>query len=380
MTSPPLKSGFEPSRPLNVVHVCRVGWPHRGGMESVVGGLSAALAKRGHAVRVITLDRGPDGRRLVPGIWGGVPYVRLPRVGPRSYPMARGLTARLRGADVVHVHGLDGLLKQAIAGRAAHGARVGVTPHGGFLHTHRRWWIKQIWLRTGASAALRRADAVWFTSAAAREALRPAGVEGEILPDGVDVDAFSKVVRSPTPGRWVVFGRLDRHKGLEALIDRLAAVAQHDDRPFRLRIIGPEAAPGLLEELRARAVHHGIAHRLTFCGALRHEDLLVELARCELAFFPSRFEAFGVALVEAMAAGVPVVVNAIPAFRELVTDGRDGIVLDFSRSEASRKIRTFRGHVQHLSGPAREVAAGFGWERRVLSWEEAYRALVCGDA
>lgn len=376
MTSPPSRSASEARSPLDIVHVCRVGWPHLGGMESVVGGLASSLARRGHLVRVVTLDRAPGGGDLEPGVWGGVQYIRLPRFGPRSYPAARGLTSHLQRAEIVHVHGLDGLLEQVLASRALHRARVGVTPHGGFLHTSRRWFLKKLWLRTGANAALRRADAVWYTSESSRAALSPAGVEGQVISDGVDVESFSRVVRSPEPGRWLVFGRLDVHKGLESLIDRLAAVAQHDDRPFRLRIVGPETSPGLAAALRKRAVQHGIGHWVHLLGEVTSEALSMELSRCELAFFPSRFEAFGVAVVEAMAAGVPVIVNDIPAFRELVVDGESGVVADFSRSETSRRIRLLRGGLERLSDPARLASQRYGWSERVIAWEAAYRDLL----
>jgi alpha-1,3-mannosyltransferase len=346
-------------------------------MESVVGGLATALNQRGHVVRVITLERAPTtGMALPPGVYGGVVYERLPQVGPARYPFMRGLSERLRGADIVHVHGLDGLLHQALSTRRAHGARVGVTPHGGFLHTRRQWLVKQAWLRTGAAAALRRADAVWYTSEADRDALGPAGAEGPVLPDGVDVDAFSGVARVPEEGRWLVVGRVDRHKGLDDLLDRLAAVAQHDPRPFRLRIVGPEAAPGLVDTLRARAIKLGIGHRVKFLGAVDHDVLLAELARCEWALFPSRYEGFGVGVVEAQAAGVPVVVSTIPPFRELVHHGIDGFVADFRSSVSSRALRRLRGAAQGVSDQARVAAQRHSWAARVGDWESAYRQVL----
>lgn len=364
-------------RPMSIVHVCRVGWPHRGGMESVVGGLAMALADRGHQVRVITLDRAPrTGEPLLPGVFGGVVYERLHRIGPSRYPMAYGLNGRLRGADIVHVHGVDGLLHQVLAGRSLHGAPVGLTPHGAFLHTDRARLLKAVWLRTGAAAAMRSADAIWFTSQAEREALAPARCSGEVLPDGVDVRAFAEIERSPEPGRWLVMGRVDEHKGLDLLLDRLAAVAQHDERPFRLRVVGPESVTGLVARLRQRAVRLGIGHRVTFVGAVSYGELRMEIARCELALFPSRFEAFGVAIVEAMAAGVPVIANDIPAFREILTDGRDGLLVDFQRSAASQRIRAVRGTLGHLSDPARARAERFGWSNRIAAWENAYRHLL----
>jgi alpha-1,3-mannosyltransferase len=348
-------------------------------MESVVGGLAGALAARGHTVRVVTLDRGfPTGEVLPDGVYGGVPYVRCPRVGPRRYPFAAGLARAVGRAELLHVHGLDGLMHQALALGRRRRIPVGITPHGGFLHTRRQWLLKQVWLRTGAARALSAADAVWFTSEADRESLSPAGVDGRVMPDGVDTEAFADIERAPEPGRWLVFGRVDVHKGLDDLIERLGAVAQHDRRPFQLRVVGPEAAPGLVQRLRALAIRLGIGHRVRFLGAVDHEALRQELARCEWALFPSRYEGFGVAVVEAMAAGVPVLVSDIPAHRGLVTDGLDGFIVDPRRTASSRRIRQLRDRAEEVSGPARTTARQHAWSSRVLAWEAAYRGLLEG--
>lgn len=367
-------------RPLNIAHVCRIGWPHRGGMESVVGGLASALAARGHTVRVWTLDHAiSDGSPLPRGIYGGVMYERLPRIGPRRYPAAGGLVPALRGVDLVHVHGLDGLLHQALMARSLFGTRVGLTPHGGFLHTRRHWAIKQLWLRTGASAAMRAADAVWFTSEADRAALAPAGIDGPVLSDGVDVASFSEVERAPESGRWLVFGRVDVHKGLDDLIDRLGALARRDAEPFQLRVVGAEARSGLVESLTERARSIGIAHRVRFLGAVDEADLRSELARCEIALFPSRYEGFGVAVVEAMAAGVPVVVSDIDAHRHLVDDERTGFIVDFRKGSAARRLRGLRrAEVSRVSEAARLSARAHAWPARVQAWELGYADLMRG--
>ncbi|MFK7930497.1 MAG: glycosyltransferase family 4 protein [Myxococcota bacterium] len=364
-------------RPLKIVHVCRIGWPHMGGMESVVGGLAGSLADAGHDVRVVTLDRAiTNGERLPRGIWGGVRYTRLRRVGPRRYPAALHLTSALKGADVVHVHGVDGLLHQALAGRPLHGAKVGLTPHGAFLHTRRNYLIKQGWLRTGAAVALRGADRVWFTSEAERQTLSPAGIEGPVLTNGVDVESFSSIRRRPESGRWLVMGRVDVHKGLDDLLVRLAALAQHDPRPFQLRVVGPETAAGLVARLQAQAQRLGIRHRVQFLGPVSDGELRAELARCELALFPSRYEGFGVAVVEAMAAGVPVVVNDIPPFRELVRDGETGFIVPFAKGSGRRMIYEIRDKAQVVSGPARAAATRHSWTARVREWVQVYADLV----
>lgn len=358
---------------MKVVHVCRIGWPHTGGMEAAVDGLARALAGRGHDVRVVTLDHAiTDGTPLPEARHDGVPYLRVPRVGPRMYPFARGLGRHLRGADVVHVHGLDGLADLVVRGR--HGARVGISTHGGYFHTPRLGPVKEAWLRTVTRRTLRRADAVWYTSEADRDRLAAAGVPGPVMVNGVDTSRFADLRRAPEAGRFVVFGRLDVHKGLSDLLDALGALAARDPRPFFLDVVGPEAAPGLVDGLRRRA--GGLPVR--FHGALPEARLREVLSTAELALFPSRYEGFGIAVVELMAAGIPVVVSAIPAFDRLVQPGVSGHRVDFTRAEqAARALASIR-EAEHdpLVREARRAAARYSWDRRVEEWVLAYRALA----
>lgn len=358
---------------MRIAQVCRIGPPHVGGMERVVAGLSAALQARGHEVEVFTLDRAiPTGEPLPEGLVDGVRTHRLPRVGPRRYPFARGLVPALRGFDLVHVHGLDGLADAVVAARPA---PVGISTHGGYFHTPRHRLLKALALRTITRRTLRRADAVWFTSQADRERLAPAGAEGVVLAQGVDLDGFIGVPRRPERGRWLVYGRLDVHKGLDDLLEALTGLDVEVD------VVGPEARPGLARRLSDRAAALGV--RVRFQGALSRDALRPLLERAELALFPSRAEGFGLSVVEVMAAGVPPVVSGIPAFDELVRPGVDGHRVAFRSPARAREALAALLGADHAAVGARaaERARGFAWDRRVRDWEAAYeRVIRCASA
>lgn len=336
---------------MTIVHVCRTAWPVVGGLEAAVGGLARAQVARGHDVRVVTLAAGEIEA-------DGVRYVRLARLGPRRWPWARGLRAAVAGADVVHAHGIDGLLDLLVL----RGVRpLGVSTHGGYFHTDRQRILKEVWLRTGSAWTLRRA-AVWFTSEADRERLAPAGAAGTVMPDGVDVERFAAVVRRPRPGWWLVLGRVDVHKGLDDLV---RAVGRMDWRPV-IEVVGPESAPGLVRRLLAEAARARVD--LRFTGPLVGQQLLDALGRAERAIFPSRYEGFGVAAVEAMAAGVPAVLSDIPAFRAHAGVAR---IVDFRDPD-----------LDALAGPLPDPSAAvahartYAWPARAEAWDDAYRRIA----
>ena len=327
-----------------------------------MGGLAAALRDRGHRVRLVTLrddvERGLD----------GIEVVRLPRVGPRRYPSARGLLDAVRGADVVHVHGLDGLLDTLVSRRAAVGAPIGVSTHGGYFHTARTPLLKGLCLRTLTRWSLRRADAVWFTSASDRDVLAPAGVDGPVMPDGVDVARFAAVVRRPEPGLVVVPGRIDVHKGLD---DLLAVLGRHRDRAFRLEIVGREYAAGLVDRLRRQAASLGIGDRVRFVGELDGEALLSAFGRADRIVLPSRYEGFGIAAIEAMAARVPLVLSDIPAWRVHADVAR---IVDLRDPQADVLSPLDPALVDRAAARAETWA----WPARAEAWEASYRALGRG--
>ena len=281
----------------------------------------------------------------------------------------------MRGFDVVHVHGLDGLADTLVRRRSVHGARVGVSTHGGYFHTTRQSWIKSMWLRTITRRTLALADAVWFTSSADRRRFGAGVRNGVLLRDGVDVRRFSAIPRSPVVGRWLVPGRVEAHKGLADLLAVFAgALHAHD---ITLQVVGPLRDPQVERALRASIAEHGLIDRVILTGQVDDDAYEAHFASCELALFPSRYEGFGVALVEAMAAGVPVVVSPIDAFAEIVTDGEDGYVVDFQSASAMDLLLPMSGaDHSRVSQAARRAAHQHAWSARVEEYERAYAALL----
>jgi len=345
-------------------------------MEAVVEGLASAQAAAGHDVRVITLTRAPGtGERLPAGWHRGVRYLRLPRLGPNRYPTALGLTGALRGADIVHAHGLDGLTDAAVHGVFHHHARVGISTHGGFFHSARNPRLKALWLRTVTRATLMRAGAVWYCSEADRDVLAPAGAPGLVVPNGVDVERFAAVTRAPEPGRWLVPGRVDVHKGHARLLRTLAALG--DRGPREVRVVGGEARAGFMAELVALAQALGLSDRVRWLGLVSDADLLDELAACELAIFPSEHEGFGLGAVEAMAAAVPVVLSDIPPYRERVRHGDTGFLVDFADADhAADALLALPNELDAIGQAGAKTAQAYSWAAVARQWDERYAELL----
>ena len=227
------------------------------------------------------------------------------------------LTRRLRrlGPSVLHVADLRGMLLAAIPARLAR-ARVVWHDHGGQGSA----WANRL--------VGRWADAVVVPSrwSAVQLGFRPRGPV-EVVVNPVD-DQF-RVPRPPAPARSpviVALGRLHPNKGFDDLIR--AAVLLEPRRPGLQVVIGGDddpAAPGERQRLAARVAATALAGRVELVGFVeRPADLL---ARAAVYVQPSRFEPQGLAILEAMAVGIPVVASAVGGIPEVVRDGVNGLLV-----------------------------------------------------
>ena len=163
-------------------------------------------------------------------------------------------------------------------------------------------------------------------------------------------------------------GRLDPIKRVTDLVDAVALLGQD----VRLHIYGDGPERGAIE---ARVAQHGLAARVTMHGAI--PDAKPAIASLDVLVLPSEAEGFGLVLIEAMAAGVPVVATNAPGIRDVVTDGVTGLLVPVGRPDALAAAIA-----RILADPALRsslVMAAADHVRRNYSWDVVlprYRQLL----
>ncbi len=317
-----------------------------------------------------------------------VPWLGPPR--PLSYgtwgwwmapPLARALD-RLHGEwpfDVLHAHCL------APAGHAAARWVAGRRPprrpafvvsgHGpDMIHVPER-------SRAGRRAcweALRGADLVLANSGWAQRRCRELGggrVEVEVVHLGADL-AAAPAQREPEL-TLVTVAHLHARKNHAVVLRALAALAP--ERRPRYLVIGDGDQRAPLERLTAQL---GLEGRVRFLGQLPNEEAVRRVAACDLFVMPGVEEPFGVAFVEAMAAGVPAVGGRGEGGPEDIAAAGRGIVLvtPGDAAELARELERLtsdRGALRRLGQAAREtVAASFTWDRCGVRTVAAYRDAI----
>lgn len=363
-------------RPLRILQVCRQYHPSVGGVERFVGDLAGRLAARGHHVEIATLNRLWRSWTVLPGreVVDGLTVHRLPFVGGASFFVAPTVFALAGNFDVLHVHNTDFFLDYLSLTRAIHGRPVIISTHGGFFHTQDRALIKSLYFRWVTRRSLRAAAAVIPNSGGDERRFGPHARHVVRVDNAIDYPAFAAVVRRPAPGRLVTIGRLSANKNVAGLL-RVFAAARAGAPGLTLIVIGDGPLRGALQSL---AVELGIAEAVSWLGEVDDRTLRAELARAEFYLSAAEYEGFGLALLEAMAAGVVPVVNRIEAFEELVADGECGVVVDFNRApEAGRRlgqaVASSAADKTRLSEQARARAARYDWEEAMPKFERIYR-------
>jgi phosphatidylinositol alpha-mannosyltransferase len=311
---------------MKVGIVCPYSWDVPGGVQFHVRDLAEVLTARGYEVSVLAPadDDTPLPPYVVPaGRAVPVPYngsVARVNFGPLSAARVRRWL-REGEFDLLHVHEPTTPSLSLLACWAATGAIV-ATFHTANLRSRAMLAAYPI-----LEPALEKIGARIAVSEAARRTLvAHVGGDAVLIPNGVFVDRFAKGSPEPawqgTDGTVVFIGRLDEaRKGLPTLLAAMEHVVAR--RPgVRLLVAGRGDFDEVLE-----AVSPAVRDAVTFLGVVTEPDKVRLLHSADVYVAPNLGgESFGIVLVEAMAAGVPVLASDLDAFREVLDDGRVGVL------------------------------------------------------
>lgn len=299
------------------------------------------------------------------------------RTDPRAV-LRLGRLLRRGQFDIVHAHSfrteLAAVLWKRVLGRASVLLRT--------VHNQDDFYVRPGYA-TLARASTARLDRVIVISDAVGRYLREAAglpaAKMVRIHYGLDAEPFSPNghVRDEDRPSLGVIARLAPQKGHRVLIDALPSVLARLPE-LRVRIIGHEEL-STVGELRDYAASRGVADRIEFEGF--RGDVPALLRELDLVVLPSLWEGFGLVLLEAMAAGRPVVASAVGPVPEVVDDGRTGLLVPPGDPEAlATAIVRVLGDpalAERLGqGGRTRVRESFGLDRMVARTDALYRELL----
>jgi phosphatidylinositol alpha-mannosyltransferase len=366
---------------VRIVLACPYAWDAPGGVQVHVGQLAQHLQKRGHEVLVLApaLARARQ-QAAEPWVRQVGRALRVPykgTVAPICFSVrsARLVGSALRsfGPEVVHVHEPLTPSTGMLAALRSHSPVV-ATFHAfaeaSALYSAAAPVLRPVWSKLRVRIAVSEA-AAGFVRSRFRNGLK-------VIPNGCDVDRFARAqpLKSLPRGRRMVWvGRLDEQKGFPIAVRAFARLAtEFADLTFV--VVGEGRDRSAVSTLAP-----DIRRRLILAGSVPHEDLPPYLAEADVFVAPALGqESFGIVLVEAMAAGVPVVASDIPGYREVVQPDVDGILVPpgdpAALAEAVRKVLSDSELAERLREAGRARAEGYRWEIVIEQIEAAYQDAI----
>jgi glycosyltransferase involved in cell wall biosynthesis len=335
----------------------------------VLGGLARAQARAGLEVSIVATWVETPCPEVAKELEGA--GVRVTEIGPARNPMSRHaeIVPRLEDlvgrADVVHVHAMwEEIQHRACRVAWRRGVPYVMTPHGMLdpWNMSNGRVKKRLYLLWRMGRNLRRAAALHFATTTERDAVGRLGLDRPTIiePFGLDAREFAELPAkgesaAMRPGlagkRRVVFlGRLDYGKGLELLIPAFARVAPAD---AVLVIVGPDSHSGYQRTVEGMIREHGVQDRTVLTGMLSGRAKLAALVDAYVLAQPSFHENFGMAVLEGLACGTPVLVSDQVYLHPWVTRGGVGGVTACTVEAVAGELKRW------FEDPAmREAAAG----------------------
>jgi glycosyltransferase involved in cell wall biosynthesis len=299
-----------------------------------------------------------------------VPVVPLAHSGVGRVRVPRGLTRLLRQGDVLVLHStyVPGNVAAAWAARTC-GVPYLVVPHGGYdaRSRARRGARKWLW-KPVERRLLERALAVhlFFESEQSDAAQVAPAARWLVAPTGFEMPAATWDGGSGGYLAWL--GRYDvQHKGLDLLVDAMAHVTKAAGPPLRLH--GKPSENGL-DDVRALAAVRGVSGVVSVGGPVIGGAKEAFLREAAAYVHPSRWEAYSLALVEALAHGVPAVVSSSCAIAADLRQADAAVVVDPTPEAIARGVATVLRAQRHYS----ERALGFVQAR--LAWPTTVDAYL----
>lgn len=337
------------------------------GVSTYTAFIARAIARQGHRVSVFSTAAPPGGRPAKPVRDEGievysvgrrtfrVPGLRFPyywigtRCFPRYFQCRDGGVVLREAVRMAHeAHPIDVLecpearalshwvrsLGMPVVVRLHAPASVNAIANGAPKDARWRWCAR------AERACLR--DAPFLTAPSRSIVLETERILGIklpsvcVIPNPVPALTFAEPDSAQREAREILFvGRLDLHKGFDGLIQgfmQLASKPQFSD--VRLRVVGPDHGLFLngrdrlsgIEYVRRTIKDEGIHTRIDLMGPLPHEELHSVRARATVTIIPSRYEAFGLVVLEAMASGSALVASDAGAIPDIIQDGRNGLL------------------------------------------------------
>lgn len=367
---------------MKILHVSTHFYPCIGGKENYILNLCIHMKRMGHENEVVCLNTCTNSKKKlkVEETFKGIKIHRIDFFGGDFYkisPKAIGF-AKNKDIDLIHVHGIGFLSDYLALTKAIHQKPLVLSTVGGFFHTKEKIWLKKAYLNSWCRIVFKAFDRVIASGVNDYKLFRKLSPKTKLIEAGVEIKKFSGK-KKKEKGRILFLGRISKNKRIDNLINAFCFVMKA--KPEANLVIVGEDWEGLLNGYKKMLKEKGMEGRVVFKGKISEKKLMEEMSRAEFIASASEYEGFGISVVEGMSAGAIPILNKISAFEGLVKNGRNGFLVDFSKTEkAGEKII----RVMNLNEKKKKIIAGkavnsvqkYDWNELVKKIEKEYKDCI----
>jgi len=358
-------------------------FPCTGGIEGFVQQLAENLNKKGIQCSELCLNKCWDSKNVLKEkeVINGVTVNRMPFLNLRWYKIPKGLLGKIIGFDLVHIHSPGFFIDLLALTKWLHKKKLVVSTHGGIFHSKQLGLLKKAYFHIWWRLLFKAIDFVICDSQHDFELFSKIAPRGKItlIENAVPVEKFLRLEKQKKKNTFLFVGRLSRNKRIDLLIESFAKIAEKE-KDSRLQIIGRDFEQ-LLPELKEKVRQHGLQGNIVFKGEVSEAQLMSAYDESQFFISASAYEGFGIAIIEAMAAGAIPVLNNIATFNAFVEDGRNGFILDFENTEkAAEKILAImqlgEKEKEKLGQNCRARSNDFSWQGKIDEYIEVYNKVL----
>ncbi|MFH1454210.1 MAG: glycosyltransferase family 4 protein [Armatimonadota bacterium] len=378
---------------MNINQVAFRYYPASGGVEEYVRRISEALTKKGHKINIFTSYIEEDSSytkvKNAPSVHNGV-NIRRFRTGVRfkNYTVLPFMLPALLmdSTDIIHSHSYMYFSADAASIAAKLNKKPLVfNPYLADTGPPSLWG--RIYRSTLGRMALE-SDVVIVISDYEKDLILKWGYTPkriEKIPPGIDLCEFDKVngniyekYGAEDKPKILYAGRLSKSKGVDTLIKAMSLVNKKMPSA-ELFLAGADF--GQEENLKAIAGEMGLKEKIHFLGKLERSELVSAFKNADLFAFPSRYEAFGIVLIEAMLARTPVIAARNSAIQYVVNEGRTGLLFDTDNSDelGEKIINLFKNDKEReklVENGYEEVLNNYSWDKTADKFEKVYESII----
>jgi glycosyltransferase involved in cell wall biosynthesis len=247
--------------------------------------------------------------------------------------------------------------------------------HGGALRSYAQRWPWRV------RRLLRSATAVSTPSFYLRETLQPYWSDIHVIPNGLDIALYPFLLRDRPRPRLVWLRAFHRIYNPTLAIRVVALLAQEFPEVY-LSMVGPDKGDGSLQDAKRMASELGVADRIDWEEGVSKALVPSRLQRADILLNTTKFESFGVSLMEAAALGLCVVTTDVGEVPYRWRQGEDALLVPpddpAAMAVAVRRVLTEPGLAERLSRNARKKAEGFDWSVVLPRWEALFLEVIRG--